>query len=188
MTLPSLIGLSGYARAGKDTVAGILAERGYERVAFADALRDALYALNPVVTISYQVRDGIRHSAAHKRVSAVVDALGWDKAKTDYPEIRDLLQRLGTEVGRIQWGDDFWVQIAMRKAINFPLTVITDVRFPSEAASIKKHRGEVWRINRPGTDPVNGHSSETALDNYTFDRYIDNDATIEALRDLVLDQ
>jgi len=38
-----IIGLSGYASAGKDSVAQILVEKfGYKRMAFADAIRDIL--------------------------------------------------------------------------------------------------------------------------------------------------
>jgi dephospho-CoA kinase len=39
-----LIGLSGYAGAGKDEVAKILAECEWRRASFADPLRAALYA------------------------------------------------------------------------------------------------------------------------------------------------
>lgn len=36
---PPIIGLSGYARSGKDTVGAILVHHGYQRRAFADALK-----------------------------------------------------------------------------------------------------------------------------------------------------
>jgi dephospho-CoA kinase len=39
-----IIGLTGYAQSGKDTVANILVENyGYQRVAFADPIRALLY-------------------------------------------------------------------------------------------------------------------------------------------------
>ena len=73
-----IIGLTGYARSGKDTVANYLVEHhGYTRVAFADAIRDALYELNPYI-------------ANNLRVAEVVDDYGWDIAKTN-PEVRRLL-------------------------------------------------------------------------------------------------
>ena len=41
-----IIGLSGYAQSGKDTVANILVQHyGYKRVAFADKIRECLFAL-----------------------------------------------------------------------------------------------------------------------------------------------
>ncbi|MFE2102926.1 hypothetical protein ACFW9W_39100, partial [Streptomyces sp. NPDC059468] len=47
--LPQYIGLHGFAGSGKDAVAKILADYGYERVAFGDKVREALYVLNPVI-------------------------------------------------------------------------------------------------------------------------------------------
>ncbi len=43
----SLIGFAGAARSGKDTAASFLVERGWQRKAFADPVRNMLYALNP---------------------------------------------------------------------------------------------------------------------------------------------
>jgi hypothetical protein len=44
-----LVAFSGYARSGKDTAADALLPLGFQRVAFADKLRECLYALNPTV-------------------------------------------------------------------------------------------------------------------------------------------
>ena len=45
-----IIGLTGYARSGKDTVAQILVDKfGFTRVAFADPIRDFCYQVNPIV-------------------------------------------------------------------------------------------------------------------------------------------
>lgn len=172
--------MSGYAQSGKDTSAKFLIELGYKRVAFADTLRDALYALNPVVELDWEQEDP-RFNAMGERVQEVVDKYGWDNAKVGVPEIRALLQRLGTEVGRNLFGENFWVDQAFRK-VDGP-TVFTDCRFPNEAEAIKAAGGEIWRIVRPGTSPVNAHPSETALDGWSFDRYIMNGGTdLEALR------
>ena len=49
-----IIGLAGYAQSGKDTVAKFLVENhGFERVAFADPIRDLLYELNPIVGFEF---------------------------------------------------------------------------------------------------------------------------------------
>lgn len=177
---PQLIALSGYAQAGKDTAAKFLIEEGYKRIAFADALRDALYALNPRVEAWWD--DAGEWSHPHLQV--LIDKYGWDQAKIDVPEIRELLQRLGTEVGREQFGENFWVDMAMRK-VDGP-TVFTDCRFPNEAQAIKDAGGEVWRIVRPGTEPVNSHPSETALNSWDFDRVIMNTFGIKELGEHVL--
>ena len=44
-----IIGLTGYAQSGKDTVAKILVENyGFTRIAFADKIREFLYETNPM--------------------------------------------------------------------------------------------------------------------------------------------
>ena len=45
-----IIGLSGYARSGKDTIAGLLLGlHGYERVAFAEPIKKLLCEINPTI-------------------------------------------------------------------------------------------------------------------------------------------
>jgi hypothetical protein len=166
------IGISGYARSGKDTVASIFQDWGYNRTAFADPIRKAVYALNP------QIHDGLR-------VQDVVDQLGWERAKVEYKEIRTLLQHMGTEAGRELYGEQFWIDRTLDAIPDDTDVVITDVRFPNEADAIRELGGEVWRINRPGTGPVNDHISETAMDDYPFDVIIDNSGTVADLRESV---
>lgn len=169
-----IIGLSGYAQTGKDTVAKHLVEHyGYNRIAFADPMREALYALNPTITDIPEL--------AGVRLQWLVDKMGWDFVKVDSPETRGLLQRFGTEVGRKLWGENFWVDRAMEKASQFDLVVITDVRFPNEYQAIKEAGGEVWRIEKVGVDAVNAHASETSLDGHFFDGIITNNSTIDDL-------
>ena len=52
-------------------------------------------------------------------------------------------------------------------------------------SGLKLTGGEMWRVVRPGTGPVNGHVSETALDTYTYDNIIDNAGTVDDLRCLL---
>lgn len=162
-----IVGLSGYARSGKDTVASLLPH--HTRRAFADPMRDALYTLNPII---------FDH---HERVSDLVDRFGWDKAKVMFPELRRLLQVLGTEVGRQMIDEDVWVTMATRDLSPSDDIVFADVRFPNEAKAIKALGGTVWRINRPGNEPINAHSSETAMDDWAFDAILDNSGTLEDL-------
>ncbi|ANH49377.1 P-loop containing nucleoside triphosphate hydrolase [Freshwater phage uvFW-CGR-AMD-COM-C440] len=167
-----LIGLSGYARSGKDTVAELLClNYGYKRVSFADPMRQALYVLSPKI-------DNI------VRLSEYVDDYGWDVAKQNQ-EVRRLLQVFGTEVGRKMFGLDFWIDIALKDLSGDTQVVISDVRFPNEADAIAKLGGSVWRINRKNHSAVNGHASEHAMDNYMFNHVIYNDGTLDDLSDEV---
>jgi hypothetical protein len=166
-----LIGLSGYARSGKDTVADhLINEFNFSKYSFAAPMKEAMYILNPKVAYDYEDID-YRHA---------VDTYGIDEAKVKYPEIRRLLQVFGTEVGRSMFGEDFWVEIALGKIKSFH-SVISDVRFPNEAEAIRAKGGVVWRVNRPGIKPITDHPSEIALDDYPFDLTLFNDSNVEEL-------
>ncbi|CAB4137759.1 hypothetical protein UFOVP325_85 [uncultured Caudovirales phage] len=169
-----IIGLSGYARSGKDTVANYLIENhGFTRLAFADPMREALYALNPSLGLS------------RLSLQEVIDEYSWDGYKDTLfgEEIRGLLQRMGTEVGRDMFGEHFWVDYLLNKALEVSgNVVISDVRFLNEANAIHQANGQVWRVNRPGIEAANSHASELQMDSFNnFDVVITNDTTIEEL-------
>ena len=167
-----IIGLSGYAQSGKDSTAELLCLKyGYKRLAFADPMRQALLTINPQL-------DSIT------RVSDLVEDYGWDLTKRN-PEVRRLLQVLGTDFARKMLGDDVWINIALSGIKSEDKIVISDVRFPNEAEAIKKLGGTVWRINRHNHTAVNGHTSERAMDNYMFNYVIYNDGTLAELSDEV---
>lgn len=180
-----IIGLSGYARSGKDEAAKVLVEEfGFTRVAFADKLRDFLYALNPVVDVRInQYGD----NCGWVYVQEVIDSHGWDGYKeTVYgPEVRRLLQRLGTEAGRQTMWDSIWIDAALTGFDDSAKLVVTDCRFPNEAEAITARGGKVWRISRKGVGPANSHPSETSLDNWKFDAWLDNNGSLEEYRQTV---
>lgn len=169
-----LIGLTGYAGSGKDTAAKSLIEMGWTRVSFADPVRECLLALDPIMALSYIPQESPKEIAvgmvrsvttvAARRLASAVAEDDWNFVK-GYPEVRRLLQRMGTEVGRNILGENIWVDIAERKieAIAGPV-VVTDVRFPNEAEMIRRRGGSIVRIERPGLERVNEHSSETEID------------------------
>ncbi|MGW2419791.1 deoxynucleotide monophosphate kinase family protein [Streptomyces sp. NPDC001709] len=180
MTIP-LIGLAGAARSGKDSAAQALLDAGWSRRAFADKVRDILYAMNPVL-------DEPSYSDGFTTLRYEVDQYGWDAAKETYPEVRRYLQRLGTEGGRGVLGENVWVDALFRDFTTWGATVITDVRFPNEAEAIRAHGGLVVAIERPGQEPIReaGHVSENALAGYLFDDVIRNDGTLAQLHDRVM--
>ncbi len=192
-----IIGMSGYARSGKDEAANILVnEYGFTRVAFADKLRDVLYALNPIV--AYQTwYDGFGARIAPTEdvyifLQEVIDTYGWNGYKeSPYgPEIRRLLQRLGTEAGRETMWDSIWVDAAFAGLPDDAKVVVTDARFENEATAITDRGGQMWRVNRVGVGPAVSpdgsiHSSETSLDGWGFDVVLFNDGTLETYQDNV---
>lgn len=174
-TLPRLIGLTGTAGSGKDTVRRMLEEHhGYTGFAFADPIRDMLGALLH--------RNGISTHYMHDRdlKEKPIPALG-----TSY---RHLAQTLGTEWGR-SIEPEFWLRIASARLDalqdqGLRHFVISDVRFLNEAAWIKLLGGEVWRVERPSAEPVRQHASEL-ISHINPDRVVDNSGTVADLWNFV---
>jgi hypothetical protein len=170
-----IIGLTGYAQSGKDTVANILVDRyGFTRIAFADKIRELLYEANPMY-------DSIVGEPLF--VKAKVDRDGWEEAKKS-PHIRRLLQTTGVAARKL-FGEDFWVKQALKDISPDGNYVIADVRFENEADEIKFTGGQIWRVKRLGVDPVNGHISETQMDGYPVDQIFVNNTTIDDLEVLI---
>lgn len=177
-----IVGISGFARTGKDTAANYLVKHhGFTRVSFADTLRDLAFRADPQIEVGEDLVP----------LSGVVSAHTWEGAK-DFPQVRGFLQRLGVGAREIL-GENIWVDAAFREMQKAPTDriVVPDVRFPNEANAIRWNppqtgpitatKGTLIRLHRPGFGPINSHPSETALDNYHFDHDIDNDGTVDEL-------
>jgi hypothetical protein len=169
-----LIGLTGQAGAGKDTVAEMLAEqRGGYIAAFADPLYECVSA------ITGMPKRRLRDRAVKE---TVIPWLGRSP--------RQMLQTLGTEWGRQAVHEDIWVRSLMERVKPLleagRLVVVTDVRFDNEAAAVTAEGGEVWRVIRPGwkclDEAAAGHSSEAGVSERFVTRTITNAGTIDALR------
>lgn len=172
MTRPALIGLAGYAGAGKDTVREILAsQHEYDGIAFADPMRDMLGALFDTCGIKREWM-----TARHLK-------------EQDIPIIgasyRKMAQELGTGWGR-SLDTNFWLKIAsariaLHREYGSSGVVISDVRFLNEAAWIRAQGGRVWMIVRPGIDPVREHESEKQIASIPYDYVIYNGGSIDDL-------
>lgn len=179
--MSSLIGLGGYVYSGKDAFADVLENRlGWYKTYMSKALRESLEVLNPWVAFDTKGR--------LIRFAELVKELGYEKAK-EFPEVRALLQRMGTEVGRKLWNEDFWVDLCFDDAIKHlergKPTVVTGIRYPNELKVIQNLGGtSVW-VSRPGYSAVNAHSSDNSLVEEDFDFIFKNDGTLEDLDDKV---
>lgn len=178
------VALMGRAGAGKDTVAALLAEeKGHVRVAFADPLKEMALAIDPLI---YSVGS----TPSIYRLSYLVDELGWEEAKRDYPEVRRFLQRLGAEGVRDVIGPDTWLNLAERKiqrnlASGKPVA-LTDVRFPNEVAMARRMGFRLLWISRPGVEDGE-HASESAIGPDDADVVVVNDGSRDALLARVLE-
>ena len=180
--LPLRIAVAGYAGAGKDTVVEYLVQKhGFARVAFADPLREFVAAVNPII--------GFDNDVGIIRYNDALAKVGYNQAKFEYPEVRNILQKVGTEGARETFWDSFWVDIAMDRASKAgPRVAFSDCRFPNEAAAVSDVAGgfTVW-VSRAGFAPVNTHVSDKSLEDWDFDLVIANDGEFEDLWEQVDD-
>ncbi len=139
-TKPLLIGLTGYAGSGKDTLADIMTrDYGFKRLSFADKLKDILADLYGVPRQIFDDRT-LKNEPCRE--------LGW---KTP----REAAQLIGTEGFRNLIRRDTWVDFVMRQVdqgLNSPDNpggiVITDVRFPEEFNAVAEQGGFVIGVMR----------------------------------------
>ena len=189
-----IIGLAGYARSGKNSVGEILVKHhGFEQRAFADKIRETLIALDPILFPTV----GIKGQPSGYRMS--MEDLTFEDLKNDPEtgaEIRRLMQRMGTEVGRNIFGETFWIDQCLPVIstsndektyykYRMPSIVVTDVRFLNETQRIRELGGIIWWIDRPGFGPVNDHVSDNSLTAENCDVTIHNHGTLELLTESV---
>jgi hypothetical protein len=181
-----LIGICGLARHGKDTIASIIHELYfYQRIAFADAVREVALAINPLISYARGKNAyGMEIGIAYDLLSEYVRRLGgWDEAKKN-PEVRRLLQRIGTEAGRNIFGENIWLDIVKKRIQDIDYPIITDVRFPNEIDYVLKN-GILIKVVRPNFDNGIGteHPSEKHVAEFDdADIEITNDGTLDDLK------
>lgn len=165
------IGIIGRARVGKDTAGQWLVDnRGYRRIGFADPLKEAALKLDPIV----EDLAGLYDFFESTRLSTLVNTHGWELAK-EIGDTRRILQELGASIRAID--EDFWLRAAMKRVqeaneAGVP-AVITDVRYPNEAASLKRAGFHLVYIDRPDVEQL-VHESEGALTSADATYYVRN--------------
>ena len=180
-----LIALCGAAGAGKDTVADMLPAR---KLAFADTLyREVAEAFG--VTVEWLQRREFKEIPAAELALAHCSFARHprnDQSGLKPRSPRQILQ---------WWGDyrraqdpDYFVRITEQHVCNgLGPVVITDVRFPNEAAMVRQLGGQIWQIKRPGVEAGGtGHASDTAGDEFGAEVVIGNTRDLEWLRMRVL--
>lgn len=193
--MSGIVGLTGYARSGKDTVADVLvAEHGYVKLPFAGPLKEMAKRINPIIGYehtrtelhsgqSIASGDPVRVSHEVKSVYLVdaLELLGEDETKSRYPEYRRFLQRLGTD-GIRHVDEHFWIKLwvdAAWEILEEGYSVVApDVRFPNEAEVIRHPAGVVARVSRSGLKSSDSHDSEKHVGNMGEDFVISNDGSL----------
>jgi len=90
---------------------------------------------------------------------------------------RDIMQAYGTDMMR-EIDNNIWIDACINRITkeDSELALVSDVRFPNEVESIQAAGGKVIRFLRAPFKDQNQHASETALDDYSLEKY---DAVID---------
>ena len=191
-----IIGICGLIGSGKGTAADILVEQhDFKKLSFADKLKDS------VSTMFSWPRHMLEGDTDKSREWREQKDDFWSKETGRRITPRLVLQEFGTDCMRNGFYDGIWVSLVKQEILRNPKQkyVIPDVRFPNEAKMINELTGKVWRVMRGpdpvwfrmyqdiGVEPKEVHASEWAWANVNFDNEVDNNGTLDNLKDQVQD-
>jgi len=163
--MPPIIGITGKAGSGKDTLAAYFVEHhGYVKYALADPLKQELNHLFGWKPARWEDRD-------------------W-KEKYMYggKTPREWAQWLGAFARHVD--EDHWIGTLMLRAFdegNIGRLVISDVRYDNEAEAIIANNGIVLEVVRPGITPVTEHHSENGVSLELIHDSLNNHGTADEL-------
>ena len=159
-----IIGLTGKARSGKDTVAEHLAvSHGFAHYWFSKPMKDACREM-------FDWDD--RHLYGELKEAV-------DPHYNISPRVA--LQTLGTEWGRDTINTDMWILRAQKEMEQHDCLVISDCRFDNEAEAIHKAGGIVIEVTRQNTQQVAAHASESGVSPRLITFQISNNGTLPEL-------
>lgn len=171
-----IIGITGPARSGKDSLASALlkvAANG-ERMSFAAPIRSFVAGLLDVT------------------VRELEDSPIKEAPQADFggKSPRQMMQTLGTEWGRDLIDPNLWITVARRRLERFAamhpsvrpdVVVFSDVRFENEAAMIRALGGHIIHMSRPDAQAVNAHVSEAGVAAAEQDTTVFNHGSLSGL-------
>lgn len=174
-----IIGLTGHKGSGKDTAAKALP--GAHDTKMADPLKQMMRA--------FYKSAGLGSIQIERKIEGDLKEVPCELLLGKTP--RYAMQKLGHE-WRNFFGEDLWTNLwlARMEGVSILDTVfVTDVRYPHEAAAVRKLGGLIVSIDRPGLDIDLSHPSEAEILKVkaTADVIILNDGTADQLQERVRD-
>lgn len=185
----ALIGVSGVAGSGKDSVGDVLVKKyGFQKFSFSDQLyeevskafdvriedlksRSLKEVPNDHLKLKYCRDSGFTRALSH----ALFCTKGYGYGGVPMSP-REILQLWGTEYRRHQ-DPNYWIKRSKDWFDALPpgsRAVNVSVRFPNEMDWIHAEGGVCARVVRPGYEPINAHSSDRLLVDGHFDFIIVN--------------
>lgn len=208
-----LIGLTGLAFVGKDTVADLLVTHaGFIKLAFADALRGEIsegFGVDLELLTQRHTKETptpqlaiSRGPATFRNAVFLAHALEQKVTRDSFPDWfnqprtpREIMQLWGTEYRRAQ-SVDYWVK-QLQGRVEYGLRngqhrlVISDCRFSNEVEYLRQRRGHLWQITgngvTPPATPEIHHVSVTTGAEFAPALTLRNDHDIRHLQGLVRD-
>jgi hypothetical protein len=172
----NLIAIHGFKQSGKDTLAALLVEEfGYQRIAFADRLKNAVHVIFGVDKSLLFGSDEDKQKLSPVRWE---DFSELRKPHPDHPiflSIRELLQIFATEMCRDKI-PSIWYRYLPIDA-QTPM-VVSDLRFKNEAQFLSEHNACLIKVERPGINSTH-HESEKGLPNGMMHHILQNDDSLE---------
>jgi hypothetical protein len=182
-----LIGVSGKAGAGKDTVAKLLQslDNELENKKFSEKLKTFVSDVLRVPRAAMENEEFKKSNLESQ----------WDMFHELYKgpkpfevcvdvvkrpmTVRELLIRVGDGLRKVAH-PDFWVNAEMAALTPNSKWIFTDVRYHNEKTAIEDKGGFVIRVDRPGIVEIDSET-ERHLDNSSFDYRIYNNGDLETL-------
>lgn len=207
MNRMQMIGLTGPAGAGKDTVADLLATHArFCKLSFADPLRAELADAFGTTFDAFAQRATKEEPAERFALQRCLDNGFVGAMVTHYRETRppepleafltaprsprQLMRWWGTEYRRANdahyWTRALAARVKARADGGQTRFVITDVRFHNEAKLVRQHGGSIWQVTRPGLALDTSHVSEVDGSAFAPDARINNLHDIRHLQHVVL--
>lgn len=195
-----LIGINGFKRSGKGTVANIVAalyndgDATVKGVGFADKLKILAARSLGLTALSEQ---GCVDLMDEFKEFGLIDYYNATLTINGNLTGREYLQNIGNEARGI-FGDTFWIDMVLpdpaavegwdsdrgllleRRYPGVDCLCITDLRYPNEAERVKALGGVNWEVIRPGVES-DGHASEQTLPRDLVDYVIDNSGSLADL-------
>lgn len=173
--IPRLIGVTGIAGSGKDTLANAVVQRsGGVKYSWALPLKQALNAMF-----------GWTMEMWDDRI--------WKETEISWlgKSPRQLAQTMGTEWARETVHPELWVMLGLQRYSEHTKTstapfVIADTRFDNEARAIHRNGGIIVKVLRDDAAPIFAHKSEKGVSPDLIDYTVGNHGSIDAFVDTSL--
>jgi hypothetical protein len=144
LPLPKVIGVSGFAGSGKDSFANIFVEKyGYTKISMADSIKDMLS-----VVFGWD-REMLQGATPESRLWRETPDEFWSGV-LEYPFTpRKAMTTIGTNLFRVHFHKDIWVQSVKKKILDVGTNVIIpDLRFGNEIGMMREIGACLFEIER----------------------------------------